>query len=145
MVVVRDPGTRLALRDLYVAGWYEYLAQAGQGLVPWAPVTDDDAEIRALAGAAETAAQAAERPGGFAEHLHTVPVLLLVVVDLRVLAAVDKGFTRYTFAGGASLYPFVWSVLLAARAEGLGGVMTTVAIRREPEVRELFGLPPRWR
>ena len=43
--------------------------------------------------------------------------------------------------GGASIYPFVWSLLLAARTEGLGGVTTTVAIRREEEVRALFGIP----
>ena len=35
----------------------------------------------------------------------------------------------------------MWSLLLAARAEGLGGVMTSVAVRREDEVRALFGIP----
>jgi nitroreductase len=35
----------------------------------------------------------------------------------------------------------VWNVLLAARAEGLGGVITTMPIRREPEVKELLGIP----
>jgi nitroreductase len=79
--------------------------------------------------------------GGFAEHLDTAPVLLLLLADLRAVAAVDRGFSRYTFAGGASIYPFAWSVLLAARAEGLAGVLTTMAIRREPEVKELFGVP----
>jgi len=59
-----------------------------------------------------------------------------------VLAAVDRDLPRYTFAGGASIYPFVWSLLLAARTEGLGGVMTTIAVRQEDEVRALFGIPP---
>jgi nitroreductase len=44
-------------------------------------------------------------------------------------------------AGGASIYPFVWSILLAARDVGLGGVPTTMLIRREPEVRALLGIP----
>jgi nitroreductase len=44
-------------------------------------------------------------------------------------------------AGGASIYPFAWNTLLAARAEGLGGVITTMAIRREPEVKALLGVP----
>jgi len=35
----------------------------------------------------------------------------------------------------------VWSLLLAARSEGLGGVTTSVVIRREAEVRALFGVP----
>jgi nitroreductase len=64
-----------------------------------------------------------------------------VLADLRRLACVDRGFARYTFAGGASVYPFVWSLLLAARSEGLAGVMTTMAIRREAELREVFDIP----
>ena len=62
-----------------------------------------------------------------------MPVLLVVLADLRALAAVDRDGDRYTFAGGASVYPFAWNVLLSARAEGLGGVVTTMAIRHEPE------------
>ena len=43
--------------------------------------------------------------------------------------------------GGASIYPFVWNVLLAARDAGLGGVLTTVVARRERDVRALLGVP----
>jgi nitroreductase len=57
------------------------------------------------------------------------------------LAAVDRDADRYTFAGGASIYPFAWSILLAARDEGLGGVITTIAIREEPQVKALLGAP----
>ena len=53
----------------------------------------------------------------------------------------DRGFDRYTLVGGASVYPFVWSMLLAARDEGLAGVMTTMVVRRETEVRAAFGVP----
>jgi nitroreductase len=35
----------------------------------------------------------------------------------------------------------VWSLLLAARTEGLAGVMTTMPVREEDDVRELFGIP----
>jgi len=137
VVVVNDPEERRALRDLYVSGWREYLAQSSAGLVPWAPVTDEDAERAAL----EQAHAAPSEPGSFAGHLDEVPVLLVVLADLRALAAVDRDFDRYTMAGGASIYPFLWSILLAARAESLGGVITTVAIRREPEVKALLGVP----
>ncbi len=140
VIVVKDPATRRALRDLYLEGWYEYLAQSAAGLCPWAPVTDTDAERRALTEAPAIARRAAEGPGGFAEHLDEVPVLLLVLADLRVLAAVDRDHDRYTFAGGASVYPFVWSLLLAARDEGLGGVLTTMPIRSEDRVTALFGV-----
>lgn len=115
---------------------------AAAGLTPWAPITDRRAEAEALAGSAEVAAAAAAAgPGGFAEHLAEVPALLVVLADLRRLAAVDRDLERYTLAGGASLYPFVWSLLLAARAEGLSGVMTTMATRHEPEVLRLLGAP----
>ncbi len=87
------------------------------------------------------AAAAAAGPGGFAEHLDEVPALILVLADLRKLASADRGFDRYTLVGGASVYPFVWSLLLAARAEGLSGVMTTMVVRREPEVRAAFDIP----
>jgi nitroreductase len=143
VIVVKDPAARTALRDIYLTGWYEYLAMASSGLVPWAPVTDRTAEAVAVARAHEfeEAAAAAPTPG-FAESLDTAPALLLVLADLTALAAVDRDLPRYTLAGGASIYPFVWSLLLAARSEGLGGVMTTMPVRREDNIRTLFSIPP---
>jgi nitroreductase len=138
VVVLRDPAMRAALRDVYLVGWKEYLAQVGVGLVPFAPLTDQTGEAAAIASAASTSMPL----GAFSEHLDEVPVLLLVFADLRLLAAVDKYADRYTFAGGASVYPFVWSMLLAARAEGLGGVITTMPIRYEADVLSLVGVPP---
>ena len=79
--------------------------------------------------------------GDFAEKFDEVPVLLALFADLSMLAAVDRDADRYTFAGGASIYPFAWNVLLAARDEGLGGVITTIAIREEDEVKAILGAP----
>ncbi len=141
VVVVRDPAIRAALRDLYLPGWYDYLAMTGAGIRPWAPVNDREAEARALAGAPDIARQAAAGPGGFAEHLDRAPVLLAVFVDLAALAADDRDAERYSVAGGASVYPFAWNVLLAARAEGLGGVITTMNVREEPAVKTLLDAP----
>lgn len=141
VIVLRDPDMRRGLRELYTASWYEYLAQGAAGLVAWAPITDRDAEAAAVARAGEMEAVAAAGPGGFAEHFDEVPVLLVLLADLRALAAIDRDLPRYTMAGGASIYPFAWNTLLAARAEGLGGVITTMAIRREPEVKALLGVP----
>jgi len=140
VIVVKDPAARVALRDLYLSGWYEYLALVSAGLVPWAPVSDRDAEAAAIVKAPQFAEAGAAAPG-FPETLDTAPALLLVLADLRALAAVDRDLHRYTLVGGASIYPFVWSLLLAARAEGLGGVMTSVAVRREDDVRALFDIP----
>ena len=141
VVVVKDAETRRRLRDLYLPGWYDYLAIRAAGLTPWAPVTDRSAEAEAMAGAQEAGPSLSEGLGGFAEHLDEVPVLLVLLADLGALAAVDRDHDRYTLAGGASIYPFAWNLLLAARAEGLGGVMTTMVIRREDEVKALLGAP----
>jgi nitroreductase len=137
VVLVEDPARKRALRDLYLPGWYEYLAVAQAGLVPFAVVTDRDAEAAALARAGDVAAAAGE--GGFAEHLDAAPVLLVLLADLRHVAALDRDEEGYTFVGGASVYPFAWSLLLAAHDVGLGGVLTTMLRRRADEVRALLG------
>jgi len=141
VILVRDPELRRGVRDLYLPGWYEYLALNAAGLTPWAPLGDRAAEAEALAAAPKVAAAAQDGPGGFAEHLDEVPVLLVVLADLRSLAAVDRDLDRYGIIGGASVYPFCWSILLAARQEGLAGVLTTMLARQEPAVRELLAIP----
>lgn len=141
VVVVRDAALRRRIRDLYLPGWYDYLAMTAAGLVPWAPVTDREAETAALAGAAAIAQKAAAGPGDFAEHLDEVPVLLVVLADLRALAATDRDFDRYGLVGGMSIFPFVWSILLAARDHGLAGVTTSMLTQREAEVRAALAVP----
>lgn len=142
VVVVKDPELRRRLRDLYLPGWRDYLAMSAAGLRPWAPVNDPADEAAAVAAAPAGVDAAAAQ--GFAAALDRVPVLLAVFANLAALAAVDRDLPRYTMAGGASVYPFVWNVLLAARAEGLGGVMTTMLVREEDTVRELLGAPSGW-
>jgi nitroreductase len=135
IVVIKDPDKRRRLRDSYLRGSQDYLALTVAGLRPWAPTNDRDAEARALA------AESGAAPGGLAEHFDEAPVLLALFADLSMLAAVDRDADRYTFAGGASIYPFAWSILLAAHDEGLGGVITTIAIREEDQVKALLGAP----
>ena len=135
VVVIKDSANRRRLRECYLRGSREYMALLAAGLRPWAPTNDREAEARALA------AENASAVGGFAEKFDEAPVLLALFADLSMLAAVDRDADRYTFAGGASIYPFAWSILLAARDESLGGVITTIAIREEPEVKALLGAP----
>ena len=68
-------------------------------------------------------------------------VVLVICLDLSVVAATDQDLDRIGVISGASVYPFVWNVLLAARNEGFGGVPTTMAVAREPAVRTLLGIP----
>ena len=142
VVVLHDPEKRRAMRDLYLEGWRLYLAMRAAGLRPWAPVTDRDREDAVVAQArADDEANGRPFLGDFPEHLDRAPALLVLLADLRLLAAVDRDLDRYTFIGGASVYPFAWSVLLAARAEGLGGVITTMPVYEEGEVKALLGVP----
>jgi nitroreductase len=137
---VRDPETRRKLRDLLQTGWREYVAHLEQGLVPFAaPPAGGRIERPAIDLAA---ARARPRPNAFFDRLDEVPALLAVCVDLGVLSFVDALGDRQSLAGGASIYPFVHNLLLAARGEGLGGVLITLICREEPAVRELLGIPP---
>jgi nitroreductase len=139
VIVCTNPKQRQSLRDLYLDGWHDYIAHSLAGLIPFSPLATEDDRVRASAQRA--AAEARSRPDGFAETIDQVPVLLLVCADLSVLAAVDRDLDRYQIAGGASIYPFVWSILLAAHDRGLGGVMTTMATRNEDAVRDVFSIP----
>ncbi|KWX22999.1 nitroreductase [Mycolicibacterium wolinskyi] len=131
IVVVRDRDTRESLADLSVTGARRYIAQKRNGENPWNPlhpmgVTADD-----------LAAVQVPR----ATQLLDAAVVLVVCVDLGVVAAFDQGLDRIGVVSGASVYPFVWNILLAARNEGYGGVLTTMMVAEEPKVKALLGIP----
>ncbi|HSN02951.1 MAG TPA: nitroreductase family protein [Acidimicrobiales bacterium] len=142
VIVVERADLRERLRDAYLDAWHDYVSHLLAGLIPFSPLATD-AERRAAA-AQRDAAIAASRPDGFAENLHAVPAMLVIGADLAALAATDRDLERYSIVGGASVYPFVWSILLAAREHGLGGVMTSVATRNEDAVRDILSIPPTW-
>ena len=84
---------------------------------------------------------ATEVPDFWTAPVLEAAVVLVVCVDLRLVAALDKDLDRVGIVGGASVYPLVWNILLAARNEGFGGTITTMAVAEEPAVRELLGIP----
>lgn len=139
VIVVKDLARRRVLRDLYLDAWHDYIAHGLAGLIPFSPVASDDDRARAASRRAD--AEALSRPEGFPESLDAVPAMLVICADLSALAATDRDLGRYHITGGASIYPFVWSILLAAHERGLGGVMTTMATRREPDVQALLSMP----
>lgn len=138
VVLLRDPGVRARIRDLTVEGWREYAAYVAAGRVPFAPGDDG----RWHGPPDDVDAGGAGVPNDFVEALDRAPVVAVVCVDLRALAVTDVDLGRQSIVGGASVYPFAQNVLLAAREQGLGGVMTTFLCRREPQAREVLGLPP---
>ncbi len=134
-MVLRDPAVKLALRDLYVAGWYEYLPQVEAGLTPFAAVTDRAAEARAVARAPRSPPAPPRRPPASPSGSTSRPCSWCSSPTCGTSPPLDRDLGRYTLVGGASIYPFAWNLLLAAHAEGLGGVLTTMPIRREPAVQ----------
>ena len=81
-------------------------------------------------------------PPHLTESIVKAPVVLVVCVDLKVVASVDQDLDRVGVVSGASIYPFAWNVLMAARHEGFGGTITTLATAQEPKVQALLGIPP---
>jgi nitroreductase len=133
IVVVRERATREALVSLTEPGARRYAAQQKAGEVPWNPV-----EATSLS---EEEIAATRVPRAFTEPLLRADVVLVVCVDLRLLAALDQDLDRIGIVGGGSVYPLVWNILLAARNEGFGGTITTMAVAEEPAVKELLGIP----
>ena len=56
-------------------------------------------------------------------------------VPVLIVACSEKG------GGGPSIFPAVQNLLLAARAIGLGSVLTTLWKGQEPRVRRALGVP----
>ncbi len=133
VIAVRDHDTRQALRELSLPGARRYIAQTRNGERPWNPLQPMGVSAEQLA--------ATEVPAEMSTPLLTSAVVLVVCIDLAVVAALDQELERVGVIAGASVYPFVWNVLLAARNEGYGGVLTTMAVAEEPRVRELLGIP----
>jgi nitroreductase len=77
----------------------------------------------------------------FAHHLDEIPVLVVVCAQLGDLLATDRHLDRLSIVGGASVYPAVQNLLLAARVEGLGTALTTLLCALEPQVKELLSIP----
>jgi nitroreductase len=133
VVVVRDPETRGRLAELNKPAVRRYVAQIKAGEGPWNPVHPPGPTPQEIA--------ATDVPDAFVKPLHTASAVLVVFVDLSVVASTDQDLDRVGVVGGASVYPLVWNILLAARNEGFGGTITTMAVAEEAAVKELLGAP----
>lgn len=67
------------------------------------------------------------------DHFHEAPVW--------IVACIDEGTAKPTRWSGASIYPAVQNMLLAARALGLGSTLTTRHLLYEKEAEAAMGLP----
>lgn len=133
VVVVRSPDTREALAQLAVPAAKRYTAQIAAGQSPWnsvEPLAVGPDEI-----------ERTEPRATLLSTFREADVVLVVCVDLRLVASMDQYLERVGVVSGASVYPFVWNVLMGARHEGYGGTITTLAIAQEGKIKELLGVP----
>ncbi len=135
VIVLRDRSIREKLVPLVAASTAIYQAQTAAGEAPWNTIVASSVD--------ETAIRAARHPVTFpgVQAMVDAPIVLVVAIDLSVVASFDKELERIGVISGASIYPLVWNILMAARNEGLGGVLTTYLADQEPAVQKLLGMP----
>jgi nitroreductase len=74
------------------------------------------------------------------DHYHEAPVWIVACLA----EGAQMSPPNPTRSAGASIYPAVQNMLLAARALGLGSTLTTRHITYEKEVDAAMGIPPRF-
>ncbi len=138
VAVIEDRAKRVELGRMMQEVWDDYVREGSTGRTPFNVI--DTAEL-ARDGVAPIAPAV---PNDLLDKITEIPVVLVVAADLAQIAMMDKDLDRSTITGGASIYPFCWNVLLAARSRGLGGVITTFLARAEHEAAPLLDLPNGW-
>lgn len=134
VMVVRDRRSREVLAELAAPAAQRYTAQQQAGESPWNSIDPTSVDVAAI--------EQTSAPARLTQTFLQSAVVLVVCVDLKVVASTDQYLDRVGVISGASIYPFIWNILLAARHEGYGGTITTLAVAQEPKLQELFGIPP---
>lgn len=129
-VAVTDAAKRRAIADLYWPIWEGY-ASGGRKASEALPDSPAKRAAQRMLGNADH----------MARHLAEVPVHVLVCAHAPDLYPSDANLGRLSVVGGASIYPAVQNLILAARNEGLGTALTTLLCAKEPEVKALLGIP----
>lgn len=135
VIVVREEQTKRQLIDAATPIVRAYAAQRSAGENPFNTVQPSSIDLDAAM------ADESIDVSWFAS-VAAAPVVLVVGVDLRLVASIDRGLDRIGLVSGASIYPFVHNISLAARARGLSTTLTTFIAGVEPAVQELLGFPP---
>jgi nitroreductase len=133
VLVIRDKAVRRSLKEIMQPTIKQYKAQSAAGEVPFNSIAPSNVSAETIAST----------PANFplVDGLEDAPVVLVICVDMKVVVSLDKDLDRVGIISGASIYPFAWNILLAARNEGLGGVLTTFLANQEPAAKELLGIP----
>ncbi|MEM9177593.1 MAG: nitroreductase family protein [Myxococcota bacterium] len=132
VVVVKDAEKRKRAAEAAEPTFRRYMAQVVAGENPWNTIEPTKLTPEEIANGPD--------PAGYLASIVSAPAVLVVFADLRVIASFDSEQDRVGVISGASIYPFVWNVLLAARNEGLGGTLTTFVGGADAEVQAIFGM-----
>ena len=124
LLVVRDPEQRRQIGEIYRKGFFEFYPAERL-----ASETDPSRQ-RMMTGAVY-----------LAEHLGTEPPVLVMFCQNAPAAGSNSPSSVCPWTRGSSIYLAVQNLLLAARASGLGGCLTTVHLLYEAEAKAVFGIP----
>lgn len=133
VIVVKDRETRAKFLPLIKPATNQYIAQVANGEAPWNTIVPSSLDLEAE--------RAIDKDFPGVDGMVEAPVVLVITIDLSVVASFDADLERVGVISGASIYPFVWNILLAARAEGLAGVLTTYLASAEKACQEVLGIP----
>ncbi|MEO7371912.1 MAG: nitroreductase family protein, partial [Ilumatobacteraceae bacterium] len=100
VAVVKDRDVRRKMADLMTVVWQEYLGES------------TDESKAPFAFGRSTGSNPVVEPNGLLDDIERVPVVLAVAADFNKIALMDAQLGRPPITGGASIYPFCWSVLL---------------------------------
>ncbi len=136
VLVIKDMKIRRQLKELVAPTIRQYKAQVKAGETPFNTINKSTVTQETIDAT----------PSNFplVDELENIPVMLVVCVDLAAVSSMDKDLSRVGVISGASIYPFVWNILLAARNEGLGGVLTTFLANQELPARDLLKIPEQY-
>jgi nitroreductase len=112
---------------------------SGSNSQPWHFIVVRDPAVKQAISEVYEEARAAGptlSAGGARQPLAAAPVLIVACVNTPTSG--QAGFQT-----GASIYPSVQNLLLAARALGLGSCLTTLHRRRKACIHEILGIPDR--
>ncbi|MFN3238580.1 MAG: nitroreductase family protein [Pseudomonadales bacterium] len=132
IVAVQDANKKQALADLYEPHWRQY-APAYEAALASAPTDVAERSQRILSAGTY-----------LAQNLANVPVICVFCFTLEGITVTDRELDRQSVVGGGSIYPAVQNLLLAARNENLGCVLTTLLCVEEPAVKKILNLPEDW-
>jgi len=126
-VVVTNASVRARLAAVYRRGFEDLAGVYSGGSMPYPP-----GDLRA-----QQFSRMVESSVHLMTHLHEVPTIVVPCIEGRFeTAGVAAQASLY-----GSIFPAVWSFMLALRARGIGSCLTTDHLFYETEAAQILGIP----